>query len=72
MFGVSVGYSIVGAAVWDSVSKKWTLPPGTARKGRGTARAENGRIKTNEGSIITILMTSSTLIQMFRPPALTI
>ena len=40
--GIGVGTSIVGNAVYDELTKTWTLPPGAARKGRVTVRARIG------------------------------
>ncbi len=47
MIGISVGASIVGAAVWNEITKEWELPPGAASKGRVTARASIGLWKVD-------------------------
>ena len=47
MFGIGVGSSIVGAAVWNGITKEWDLPPGAASKGRVTARARIGLWKVD-------------------------
>lgn len=46
-----MGGSIVGGigatAIYNRATRKWTLPPGAARKGRGTARARIGLWKVD-------------------------
>ena len=42
VFGLGVGSSIVGTAVWNSATKKWELPPGASSKGKVYARARIG------------------------------